>query len=187
MTKLTENIIKKYYKEDSEAYRYLYTHSVAVTKLALKIAEHNSHLNPDTDFIRNAAMLHDIGIFMTNAPGIGCFGTHPYIAHGYLGRELLEKEGLAIYGLVCERHVGVGITLKEIEKYNLPLPKRDMIPVTSEEKIICYADKFYSKKQKYLTDPRPIEKTIRKLEKYGIQKIAVFKEFMDVFGVDYIY
>ena len=50
-------------------------------------------LSPDIEFIRTAALLHDIGIFMTHAPKFGCFGDHPYLAHGYLGRELLEREG----------------------------------------------------------------------------------------------
>jgi len=53
-------------------------------------------------FIEEAALLHDIGIFNTNLPKIGCYGRHPYISHGYLGRELLENEGLAAHALVCE-------------------------------------------------------------------------------------
>ena len=36
-------------------------------------------------------MLHDIGIFQTDAPGIHCFGSQPYICHGRLGAELLRK------------------------------------------------------------------------------------------------
>ena len=47
--------------------------------------------------------------------------------------------------LVSERHTGAGITLENIVANNLPLPKREMVPVTIEEIIICFADKFHSK------------------------------------------
>ena len=96
--------------------------------------------------IEQAALLHDIGIFKTRADAIGCTGEAPYICHGYLGRELLDAAGLPpTYGLVAERHTGAGITLANIRSNQLPLPHREMVPVTLEEKIICCADKFYSK------------------------------------------
>ena len=91
-------------------------------------------------------MLHDIGIGLCEAPQLHCSGTEPYLAHGVLGRQLLEKEGLGLHALVCERHTGAGITAEEIREGGLPLPVRDYLPVSLEEKIICVADKFYSKK-----------------------------------------
>lgn len=156
-------IIEKYYKLDSRAHYILIEHGRAVAKKALELAEKVKHLNPDLEFIKEAAMLHDIGIFLTNAPQIDCHGDKPYICHGYLGRELLEKEGLPKHALVCERHVGVGITPGNIEKNNLPLPKRDMTPQSIEEKIICLADKFFSKKD--LT----LEKTIEDIKAEAAQ------------------
>jgi uncharacterized protein len=61
-------IIQKFYKKDSVTYQILVTHSKAVTKKALEIAKSLSHLNPDLSFIEEAAMLHDIGIFLTYHP-----------------------------------------------------------------------------------------------------------------------
>lgn len=90
-------------------------------------------------------MIHDIGIFLTNAPRISCLGSFPYICHGYLGADLMRKEGFPKHALVCERHTGAGISLSDIEQQNLPLPKRDLRPVSLEEQLICFADKFYSK------------------------------------------
>jgi len=141
-------IIEKYYKDNPGAKDILIAHGEMVAKKATELAKKVKHLNPDLKFIKEAAILHDIGIFLTNAPQINCYGDKPYICHGYLGRELLEKEGLPKYALVCERHVGVGITIENIKKNNLPLPKRDMTPQSIEEKIICLADKFFSKKEK---------------------------------------
>ncbi len=180
-------IIEKYYPIDSKRFRYYFTHCKTVTELALKIAAKNPHLNADVEYIETASMLHDIGIFMTNAPQIGCYGKHPYICHGYLGRELLEKEGLPNIAPICERHIGTGITLEDILQHRLPLPHRDMCPQSIEEKIICYADKFFSKSAKELTTPKPVQKILKKLSPFGEEKVLRFREFIEMFGVDYIY
>ncbi len=187
MTSTADHILKKYYEEDSLAYNYLYKHSISVTKLAIRVAENNPELEIDMDDLFIAAMLHDIGIFKTYAPKIGCFGTHPYIAHGYLGREILEENGLIDIAPVCERHVGVGITLNNILEQNLPLPHREMIPVTNIEKIVCYADKFYSKKPKYLINPKPIDVVRLKISKHGPEHLKKFNEMIIAFGSDFIY
>lgn len=39
----------------------------------------------------------------------------------------------------------LGLSEKEIVGQDLPLPHQDFLPETMEEKLICYADKFYSK------------------------------------------
>ena len=55
---------------------------------------------------------------------------------------------------------------------NLPLPHRDMIPVTLEEKIVCYADKFFSKSK---TDTVKTVDSIREdLAKFGEDQLARF-------------
>jgi len=182
-----KKIIKKYYTKKSIAYKYLFIHSVKVTELSLKIAKHNKKLKLDKDFIIKGAMLHDIGIIKTNAPDIGCFGKHRYIAHTYLGRKILEKEGLHDIAPICERHVGVGLSVKDIKKSKFPLPHRDMIPLSNEEKLICYADKFYSKSENHLLILKPPEKIRKKILKYGEDKLNRFEEFVDLFGIDYIY
>lgn len=177
------DIIEKYYDPDSKAYHFLVHHSRLVAKKAFEIAERARHLNPDIKFIEEAAMLHDIGIFYTNAPKIGCYGYKDYICHGYLGRELLEKEGLPRHALVCERHVGVGITAEEITSNNLPLPERDMLPLTIEEKIICLADKFYSKSEHDLMHEKPLERVRRMVNSYGEGKLSIFDEWLDIFKI----
>jgi uncharacterized protein len=127
-------------------------------------------------------MLHDIGIFLTYEPKIGCHGDKPYICHGYLGREILEREGLPLHALVCERHIGVGISLIEINKKKLPIPKRDMIPVSLEEKIVCFADKFFSKDTGFLLREKTIEKVRKNIAQYGDEKLRQFDEWIEFFG-----
>ena len=77
-------IINKYYPEDNELKHILLTHSRSVADKALWIAGKHPELNLDKQFLEEAAMLHDIGIFMTDADGICCFGSYSYICHGYL-------------------------------------------------------------------------------------------------------
>lgn len=165
-------LIEKYYPKDSDIHYILLIHSEQIRNKALEIASRNSDLKIDTEFVAEAAMLHDIGIFMCDAPRIHCRGTHHYLQHGYLGADLLRSEGLPRHALVCERHTGVGITLKKIIKNNLPLPHRDMVPVSIEEKLICYADKFFSKTQ--LTEEHSIERIRKNLSHFGKSEVATF-------------
>ena len=136
------------YITDEELKRLLITHSRMVAQKALSIARAYSgpESSPDLQFVCDAAMLHDIGIVKCDAPSIHCHGSLPYICHGIAGAEILRGEGLdERFARVCERHTGSGITRQDIITQHLPLPLGDYLPVTVEEKIICYADKFFSK------------------------------------------
>lgn len=138
-------IIDKYYPTDTPLRQIFIKHSCQVADKALNVAQ-DLNLDLDTNIIRAAAMLHDIGIFLTNAPDIECHGEEPYIKHGILGAEILRREGIdEIYARVAERHTGAGITIADIDQQSLPLPRLDFCPKTKLERLICYADKFYSK------------------------------------------
>lgn len=161
--------------QGSAVYKILVEHSSLVAQKALTLSRKLTHLNPDLDFIYEAAMLHDIGIVMTRTPELGCTGTLPYLCHGYSGRAILAKAGLDRHGLVCERHVGVGITIADIRSGKLPLPLRDMTPQTLEEQIICYADKFYSKNShRHPVVEKSAEEIFLELFQYGHDKADRF-------------
>jgi uncharacterized protein len=173
-------IIAKYYKPKSKAYKILINHSRMVTEKALKIAQNHKELLPDMEFIEEASMLHDIGIFRTNAPNLYCFGEYPYLCHGYLGCELLVELGYPEHGLVCERHSGAGITTEEIIKNKLPLPVRDLMPISVEEQIICFADKFFSKSGDLFHEKSVVD--IRKsMQKFGNKNVVRFNEWCEIF------
>lgn len=125
-------------------------------------------------------MLHDIGIFKCNAAGIQCFGTEPYICHGRIGAELLRSEGFPRHARVCERHTGAGITKAQVIAQNLPLPQQDFLPETMEEKVICYADKFFSKT--HLDREKTIEQAEKSLSKFGDEGVLRFREWEKCFG-----
>ena len=73
------DLIKKYYPEGSDLYKILLEHSISVADKALSIVQDHPELNLDKDFVYEASMLHDVGIFETDAPKIHCFGKYPYI------------------------------------------------------------------------------------------------------------
>jgi len=158
----------------------LLRHSQQVARLALSIADRHPELNIDEDFVREAAMLHDIGIFRCDAPGIECFGTEPYICHGRIGADLLRGEGFPDHARVCERHTGAGLTKEEILTQHLPLPAQDFLPETIEEKLVCYADKFYSKS--HLDRVKTVDKVERSLEKFGADGLNRFREWEKLFS-----
>lgn len=168
-------IIDKFYPEENQLKHILLTHSRSVADKALWIADRHPELNLDRRFLEEAALIHDIGVFLTDAPGIHCFGTHPYICHGYLGSELLRREGYPRHALVCERHTGAGISLDGILARQLPLPHRDMLPVSLEEQVICFADKFFSKT--HLDREKSVEKALKSISAYGEDGVERFKDW----------
>jgi uncharacterized protein len=168
------DILKTHYPNNRRTYRLLVRHSENVAQKALTIAQKCTELKPDLEFIVQAAMLHDIGIGWTNTPALGCTGLHPYVCHGVLGRRVLEQHGLFRHALVCERHIGVGLYAEEIERLNFPMPIKEMLPLSIEEKIICYSDKFFSKKNNSTGKEKSIPEIINGLRCYGIDKVLRF-------------
>jgi len=174
-------IIAEFYEPGSESFQILVKHGQQVANKAIDVAKRVPHLKPDLNFINEAALLHDVGIFETNTPELGCSGKHPYVCHGYLGRKILEKKGLSRHALVCERHVGIGITAEEIKLNNLPLPQRDMVPISIEEQIICFADKFFSKNGTMDSCEKSVEDILNTLGRYGPEKVIRFQKWMRQF------
>ena len=173
------DLISKYYPADNALRQLLVHHSKQVMVRALRIADAHPELHMDRELISNGAMLHDIGIFQTDAPGIHCHGTHPYLMHGYLGAALMRKEGYEAIARVCERHTGTGLTIENIRQQQLPIPEGDYCPESLEEKVICYADKFYSKS--HPERERTIEQTAKSLEKFGAEGVRIFLDWAALF------
>lgn len=174
-----ELLIDKYYPAADGLKHILLTHSRSVADKALWIADRHPEIPLDKEFLYEAAMLHDIGIFRTDAAGIRCFGKYPYICHGYLGADLMRSEGYPRHALVCERHTGAGLSLEEIVRQNLPVPRREMLPVSWEEQVVCFADKFYSKT--HLDREKSVEKARKSLERYGQAGLERFDRWCEQF------
>ena len=201
-------LLHRYYPEDNALRRMLLHHSRQVCARALQIVEQHPELGANRHLVEAGAMLHDIGIFLTDAPGIHCHGTAHYILHGSLGAQLLRNEAeqlkkeklqaeqlkeeklqavqlqeeLHFYealARICERHTGTGLTRQTIIERGLPDPQQDLLPETIEEQIICYADKFYSKS--HLERERTIPQTLQSLEKFGDEGVEKFRHWTELF------
>jgi uncharacterized protein len=154
-------------------------HSRSVADKALEIVDNHPELNADRAFVEEAAMLHDIGVFRCDASGIECYGDKPYICHGIIGAQLLREEGFPLHAFVCERHTGAGLSAKDIAEQGLPLPHIDFLPISIEEQIICFADKFFSKTR--LTQEKTLEQAYKSVAKFGEESALRFSKWSEMF------
>jgi len=175
-------LITKYISPSSKTFGLYLIHTTLVTNKALDIGRQLKLGTEQLSFIERSAMLHDIGIIKVSDPEIGCVGTLPYIQHGIEGQKILESEGLIKEARVCLCHLGVGLYKEDIINNHLPLPPMDMFPETIEEKIITFADLFFSKNPQKLWQERSIAEARAKLKNYSENHLDIFdhwaKEFV---------
>ncbi len=176
-------LLEKHFHGNSAALDIVYRHSRLVADKALFIAKSAHATSDELRFVEEAALLHDIGVSGIHAPKLHCFGSEPYIRHGIIGRRILEAEGLPRHALVCERHIGVGLTAHEIAAQKLPLPDREMSPIDACERIVALADLFYSKKGGELDHEKSPAQVRRDLSKFGPEKVAIFEGWLAEFGL----
>jgi len=104
-------------------------HCFAVSSLATYLSNIITSKYPiNTEFIRTASLLHDIGRFKTHDP----------IMHGVEGYKLLAKLGYADEAFICASHILYGLNSDEAEQYGLP--KNDFMPTSFEARLIPLVD-----------------------------------------------
>jgi len=176
-------LLQKYFAATPDAGMIVLEHSRLVATKALQIAHNCGMTGLDLKFIEQAALLHDIGVCRVHAPGMGLAGANPYICHGILGREILEGERMPRHALVCERHIGVGLTVEDIRTQQLPLPHREMVPVSWEERIVCCADLFYSKHPGKIAVEKSLTDVKQSLARFGSSKVSTFEAWQKFFSL----
>jgi uncharacterized protein len=132
-------------------------HCLAVTEYALEIAGQllARGVRVDLELVEAGALLHDIGRSKTHQ-----------VDHSIVGAQIAEKIGLPQTVVnIIKRHVGAGITEKEAQL--LSWPKDVYMPLTLEEKLVCYADKRIDNGK-----VTPIENEIERLIKQGMTEAA---------------
>jgi len=175
-----QEIIDKYYPAGSRRRDIYMKHCRQVADKALEIARRKKLPLNENDIVEGA-MLHDIGIFLTDAPGIDCHGTLHYMCHGTAGADLLRHEGFdEQLARIAERHTGAGITADEVAASRLPIPVKDYLPETLLEKLICYADKFYSKSGDM--QEKSLERVIASMSKFTPATLTRFNALHNEFS-----
>lgn len=182
-------LLEEFYPEDTPLRRKLLAHSGNVRDEALRIAASPAcaGMGLDLETVSAGAWLHDIGILRCNAPDILCTGSEPYLRHGIIGAEMLRAWGAA-HGTdmeplarICERHTGSGLTATEILARRLPLPPRDYLPETPEEKLVCLADKFHSKSGDGCR--KTLDEVRRGIVRFGERPTARLEALLEMFGM----
>ena len=169
------SIIHKYIPPSSPVYHFYIVHVTLVTAKALAIADKLGFTGSQKTFVEEAGMLHDIGIIRVNAPDIHCRGSLSYVMHIKEGKKILEAEGLSEHARVAENHFGVGGIMKdEIKRAKLQLPLEDIVCQRIEDKVISYADLFYSKNPKYIFHETPLDLLKQKVKLYGPRQEQIF-------------
>lgn len=178
-----------FYPEDTPLRRLLKHHSEQVCQKSLELLE-RSRLPLDASLVEAGALLHDIGVGQCHAPSILCQGTEHYLRHGLLGAQMLRKYGrengcltiMEPLARICERHTGAGLDREEILRQNLPLLPRDFLPLTPEEKLVCLADKFFSKSGNM--EEKSLDRILHGLEKFGPKTLERFHDMCRLFRVE---
>ena len=62
----------------------------------------------------------------------------------------------------------------------LPLPHEDFLPLTREERLICYADKFYSKSGDMKR--KPFDRVRASIARFGSASLERFDAMAAIFG-----
>ncbi len=182
------SLLERFYPEDTPLRRLLLHHSRQVCEKALDVVRRHPELGLDEALVHDGAMVHDIGIVRCHAPGIGCHGTMPYLLHGIAGGEMVREaaaegtwdEAFApeVLARFCERHTGTGLLAENFSLRGIPVPAvlatdpHALCPETEEERVVCYADKFFSKSHPERT--RTVEQTARSLEGFGMRGVELF-------------
>jgi uncharacterized protein len=127
----SEALLRRY-APDEAIFRRVYNHSLTVKRHTLEFCR---LLTPahrvDHHLIILGSLLHDIGRFWCPPGDTG-------IMHGIVGARYLRAEHLYKCARIAERHLGVGIRREDILAQKLPLPIKDFVPLTVEERTICY-------------------------------------------------
>jgi len=132
-------------------------HSIAVARKAMKIANKIKKVKVNKNLVEIGAILHDIGRAKSHG-----------FDHSLIGSKMLRNMGYPKeLALICERHILGGLDAEDAE--SVGLPKKNYIPNSLEEKIVCLADKFFTGHKEV-----SIEFRFQKwFKKYGRTKILV--------------
>ena len=144
-------------------------HCKAVRDIAVRLAEKT---DADIELVEIGALLHDIGRSETHG-----------ILHGVKGAKIAKKLGLpkSVVNII-ERHIGAGLSADEAKK--LGLPKKDYMPQTLEEKIVCHADSLVDNCKKQNIEYE-VERALNEGHtEYAKRLVILHKELSDLCGMD---
>lgn len=161
----------------------VWTHSQIVRDVAeqLVVGLEKKNITCNKILVIEGTLLHDIGVYLCFDDELNPDDSLPrYLSHGHQGYDFLKKEGfsdeVARFPLT---HTGTGITTEDIVREQMPFKVEDVIPITLEEEIVCYADKFHSKYPSFNT----FDEARVGVEKFDKEKGILMERFKRKFGL----
>ena len=169
------------YAHSKADFDLIYTHCKVIDAIATQLINVNPSITIDRDLVHVGCMLHDIGAYDVLENGKFVRG----VRHGILGEEILQNEGFPeIISRIASHHTGVGLTKKDVQDQNLPMPVADYTAQTDEERLIMYADKFHSKSNPPTEPPYfcTFEWYRDSISRLGSDKAAKFDALAELFS-----
>lgn len=179
----------------------IWTHSKIVFDIANTIAnnlENNNNIYVNKDLLKQGCLLHDIGVYKCRFEDFNIGNKLlPYLHHGFTGAEIIKKEGFSTsIQRFALTHTGTGLTKEDILRENLPFEVKDYIPISIEEEILCFADKFHTKSpafSNYETEVNKLKKfdSTREVKmdnfkrKYGLPDLTALKKKYDPWNLEF--
>lgn len=166
------------YAPNEQLFELVFAHCKIVLEIADHLLQRKQH-NLNYDLVKTGALAHDIGAYTFFALEKE-EGEKLYYKHAFEGANILRKENYPdeVCNLV-EHHLGVGLPKEEIIERKLELPVKDFLPLTIEERLVLYADKFHSKTPKFNTYVSYMQFTAQ----FGEEAQKRFKALSEEFGV----
>jgi uncharacterized protein len=175
-------LIQKYISQNTELYGLYIQHAHQVATKATEIALNLDLRNKQINFIYNASLLHDIGVFKVNEPSLNCFGDKPYIQHTIEGFHILTAEKLPDYAEVALKHNSPGLTKENIIKNQIPLNVQyAYTPETIEQQIIAYSDLFFTKNPQFIHKEKTFAQVLKYYHHYGNRAVEEIKQWHQKF------
>ncbi|MBN1785800.1 MAG: HDIG domain-containing protein [Candidatus Methanofastidiosa archaeon] len=177
--KLPPSKIGSLYRLDTTVYDYsisllesvgmpgnIIRHSISVSEYVMEIcAGIDNKCKIDRPLCIYGALFHDIGRSVSHG-----------IDHGILGSEILMSLGFPDnYSLVCERHIGGGISKEEARSAGLP--PRDYIPISLEEKLVCHIDNLVYGSKRVSID-HTLKRLRKKIPSVALERIKLLNSEM---------
>ncbi|NQU83128.1 MAG: HD domain-containing protein [Parcubacteria group bacterium] len=183
-----KNLHKKAVCDKTHPDRFLdlvWTHGLIVRKICLDIVDNldeDFSSKIDKELLENGALIHDIGVYFCFDEDFNPDKSAPaYFYHGREGEKFLRLQGIKDDKLIrfSSVHIGVGITKEDIKREGLDLPNKDFIPLSLEERILTYADKFHTKSPAFVS----FDQAKDKLEKIDVSKGLKMEMYKKEFGL----
>ncbi len=147
-------------------------HCQAVAKVSMVLVSELERRGKTVDLgaVLAGALLHDIGRNRVQT-----------VRHGLEGSKMIESEGVDTKVVeIVRKHVGAGISSNEAK--TLGLPDLDYVPRTTEERIVCFADKMVDS-----ASVRPFDAEVQRFAKKGHdvkRLLAIKKSLQEELGID---